>query len=226
MKSLKFSVRTTGLLWLGLACVPAVAAGNRAGATVAVNEPVRGESGAPDESGATGAERHSGKLLQRTHPLIIQGGVLTVDGLTVRSGLNLRVPDLQYMYVYLPGTGTAVLAEHPFPGARQEPTAFQGRTLTVLVGVSRVQLTTANRMRTNRPVYVQFEPGELDGARMPAVSFGSAAMVPAVWSRGRVGARRHGKARAHRVLRAARLCRPSPEGKERCAIVREVVYEH
>lgn len=174
--------------------------------------------------GSTGAARGAG-----AHPLRVQGGVLTVDGLTVKSGLNLRVANWRYLYVYLPGAGTAVIAEQPFAGAREQRSAFHGNALTINAGGSRIQLTAANRMRGSRPAYVRFDQGTGPGTREPAVSFGDAAMVPAVWPgsepEGRYAPRKRLKVHAGRMPRSARLCRPSPHGRELCATVREVMYK-
>ena len=214
------------VLWLGLGCLPVVAAQG-------VPHP-RGNSSSYEretasEAIAAQAPAHYSKgLFRRAHPLAIQHGILTVDGLTVRSGINTRVADLQYLYLCVPGTGAVVVAEHPFSGAHEEPTAFRGRTLTVLAGTSRVQLTAVNRMRGNGGVYVRFDPGEMAGLRAPTLGFGDAALVPAVWSPNSAGTqagRRRVRARVHRALRTAKLCRPSARGSERCAVIREVVYE-
>ena len=42
----------------------------------------------------------------KVHPLRVQNGILTVDGLTVRTAINLQVPNFHYLYVYVPGSGT------------------------------------------------------------------------------------------------------------------------
>ena len=212
------------VLSLGLACVPLAAAKR-------VPQPATDgghgqEQAQVLEPTAPPAEHRGGRLLRREHPLVIQHGVLTVDGLTVRSGISTRVADLQYLYVCVPGTGVVVIAEHPFSGAREEPAAFQGRTLTVLAGTNRIQLTAANRMRSNASAFVRFEPGETPGTRTPALGFGDAALLPAMWSPHGAGtqAGRH-RYRAHHPLRTARLCRPSPKGSEMCAMIREVLYQ-
>ena len=226
MKIPKGLVGKAGVLWLGLACAPGFGA-VRGG--VGVYGHRRGSMPAMEAVAVDATERHGEKTVHRGRPLLIQHGVLTVDGLTVKTGITTRVADLQYMYLCVPGTGAVVLAEHPFSGAREEPSAFQGKTLRFLAGTSLVELTAANRMRGNASVYVRFEPGETPGVRTPALGFGEAAFVPAVWSQngpGTPAGRRRSKARVRRVLRTAKLCRPSREGQEKCAMIREVVYEH
>ncbi len=162
------------------------------------------------------------------HPLRVQSGVLTVDGMTVRTGMDLRIANLHYLYIGLPGAGTAVIAERPFGGAHEERGAFRGNSLTVMAGGSRLQLTAANRLRGTHSAYVRFEPGAGPGNGGPDVSFGDAALVPAIWG----GALpeehyppRQIKVRGRRALRSAKLCRPSRKGREACAVIREVVYK-
>lgn len=165
-------------------------------------------------------------LAAAAHPLRVESGVLTVDGLAVKTGVELRIVNLHYLYVGLPGVGTAVVGERPFAGAIEERGAFHGNTLTVMAGGSRVQLTAAHRMRGTHVAYVRFDRGQGPHGR-PDVSFGDAAMVPATWG----GALpeehfspRRVRVRGSRALRTAKLCRPSRKGKEKCALIREVVY--
>ena len=158
----------------------------------------------------------------------MERGVLTVDGLTVKTAVTLRIAHLHFLYVFVPGAGTAVIAEQPFSGAEEQKAAFRGRTLTLMAGGSQVQLTAANRLRGTRSAYVRFDPGESSGMHTPAISYGDTALVPAVWPQESVmarGARRRVRVSGRRAVRSAKLCRPSPKGRELCATVREVVYK-
>jgi hypothetical protein len=160
------------------------------------------------------------------HPLRVQNGVLTVDGMTARTGVNLRIADLHYLYVAIPGAGTMVIAERPFAGAHVEEGAFRGSSLTVTAGGSRVQLTAANRFRSSRAAYVRFDREVAETLALPAVSYGDAAKVPAIWPDERmapVTVRRRVVTKA-RGPRTAKLCGPARKGRNSCALVREVVY--
>ena len=162
------------------------------------------------------------------HPLRVQNGVLTVDGMTARTGLHLRIADLHYLYVAIPGEGTVVIAEKPFAGAHLETGAFQGNLLTVTAGGSRVQLTAANRFRGNRAAYVRFDREVAGTLVLPMLSYGDAAKVPAVWPDERmapVAPRRRVMVKGRRVPRTAKLCGPARRGKTTCAVIREVVYK-
>lgn len=166
---------------------------------------------------------------QRAHAVGIGGGVLTIDGLTVRTDVDLRVASQHFVYIYVPGAGTALISTKPFGEAHEQKAAFRGNTLSVLAGGRRLQLSTPNRMRGTRSAYVRFDAGVGPHLRMPTVSYGDAATVPAIWPEDDVAfavSRRRVKVKARRALRSARLCRPSPKGKELCALVHEVVYQH
>jgi hypothetical protein len=160
------------------------------------------------------------------HPLRVDGGVLTVDGFTVKTGVDLRIANFRYLYVGVPGFGTAVVSERPFAGAEEERAAFRGNLLTVTADGRKVQLTAANRMRGTHSAYVLFMPGGGTSLRKATVSYGDAAMTPAVWGGApmeRVPVRRV-RVRGARAPRTAKLCRPSRKGHEACALIREVVW--
>ncbi len=154
MKIARCVLRSTGLLWVGLACAPAFAVGSGSPSPAGAEHPSHRSARVPKD-GAYGesGERRSG----RAHSLTIQRGVLTVDGMTVRTGLSFRITDMRYMYVYVPGAGTTVISERPFGGALEEKAAFRGRTLTVNAGGSRLQLTAANKMRGSHSAFVRFD---------------------------------------------------------------------
>ncbi len=167
-------------------------------------------------------------LASGSHPLRVQSGVLTVDGLTVKTAVDLQISRFHYLYIYVPGSGTAVISEQPFAGAREQKAAFRGNTLTVFAGDRRLQLTAAKRLRGTRSAFVRFDRGIGPGTRVPAVSFGDAAMVPAIWPDEEMisrGPHIRLKVKGRRALRTGKLCRPSPHGREVCATVREVVYK-
>ncbi len=162
-----------------------------------------------------------------SHPLKVQSGVLTIDGLTVKAAVNLHIANFHYLYIYLPGMGTAVISDHTFAGAGEQKAAFHGSTMTVSVQERTVQLSAAKRMRGNRSAYVRFDPGVGPGLRTAAVSYGESAYVPAIWPEEASPSRsvRLRKIKAGRSFRSAKLCRPSPHGRELCATVREIVYK-
>jgi hypothetical protein len=172
-----------------------------------------------------GTARVAPQVHTRAHPLRVQGGVLTVDGLTVKTGLNLRVANLHYLYIFVPGTGTAIVSDQPFAGASEQKAGFNGNVLMVQAGERRLELTATHRMHGTHAAYVRLERGMGPALREPAISFGDASWVPAVWPEQDAGpAGAHGHKSRGRMLRSAKLCRPSPHGHEVCAVVHEVLY--
>src|SRR5277367_2691803 len=69
----------------------------------------------------------------KTVSVSISRGILTVDGMTVKAALNYEIKDLKYVYVYVPGLGTIVVSNDPFPAAVEQKHAFDDKTLTVTV---------------------------------------------------------------------------------------------
>lgn len=163
----------------------------------------------------------------RTHPFQVKGGILTIDGMTARHGLTMRTANLHYLYLYLPGEGTAIVSPQPFEGAHPQTTAFRGDVLTISAGGHRVELTSTTPVHSHT-AYVRFEHGVITDLRTPALAFGDTTVIPAVWpveeGPAATGHLRV-KVRGRRALRSGKLCRPSPRGRELCAVVREVVYK-
>ena len=169
-------------------------------------------------------EKAHGGLFQRAHPMAVRRGTLTVDGMTVQTGLSFRIADLRFLFIQVPGAGTAVISDRPFAEAREQKEAFKGSTLTVAAGGSRLQLASANRMRGTHSAFVRFDHGS-QTARGPEVGYSNSLAEPVVWVSDAGGAAsrpRRVVVSWHRRLREGRLCRPSPTGREKCARVFEV----
>ena len=61
----------------------------------------------------------------RKTPVSIRSATLTVDGWTNKAGINFNIPDLKYLYVYVPGIGTTIVSPGPFPGATVQAGALR-----------------------------------------------------------------------------------------------------
>lgn len=168
-------------------------------------------------------ERHT-----HAQPLVIKDGVLTVDGLAVRSRVNVVVPAFRYLYIAIPGRGTAVISDRAFSGATEERNAFRGTSLTLVAGDTHLQLSSARRLRSAHAAWFRFGRAVSPGLRAPDMAFGSDALVPATWPQQTLPGVRLRRASFRtgrfRMSRIGRLCRPSPHGRERCALIHEVVY--
>src|ERR1700723_452370 len=65
-----------------------------------------------------GKKLHPAKeKLPKTTSVSITRGTLTVDGMTGKAALNYEIKDLKYIYFFVPGIGTTVVSNSPFPGA-------------------------------------------------------------------------------------------------------------
>lgn len=115
------------------------------------------------------------------HPLTVERGVLTVNGLTAKVNLNYQIADLRYLYIYVPGVGTTVISDAPFAGAAEQKNAFDGEVLTVNSGGNKLQLTAAHKLLGKRAAYVKFDPTFGPSSRMPVVGYGETAAAPYAW---------------------------------------------
>ncbi len=117
-----------------------------------------------------------------TH-VAIDNGILTVDGFTGKAAMNYDIADLQYLYIWAPGVGTAVISNHAFPRAKEQPAAFDGPVLTVTVDGHQLQLTSTKRLLGKKPAsaWVLLDTSYIYPSRYPAVGYGSTVAEPFVW---------------------------------------------
>jgi hypothetical protein len=66
-------------------------------------------------------------------PVTVSEGTLTVNGMIARVGINYQIPDLKYLYFWVPGTGVVVVTDKPFPGAIEQKEAFHAKGLTIKI---------------------------------------------------------------------------------------------
>lgn len=102
-------------------------------------------------------------------PVNIVHGELTVDGLIAKAGLNFQILDLKYLYIWVPGLGTAVISNNPFPGATIEGGALDGNTLTVTVDGHTLQLTCDRPMLVTKDEKREEIKEEKDEAKLKPV---------------------------------------------------------
>lgn len=176
------------------------------------------------EANQDGARRG---FLQRAHPMMVERGMLTVNGLPVKTGMSFRIADLHFLFIDVPGTGSTVISDRPFAGAREQKRAFKGSMLTVMSGGNRLELTSSNRLHGTHSAYVRLDRDSRSASRTPEIGYASSGAAPVVWIQDAGGVRVHRRrvaVRTRRALREAKLCRPSARGREACAIIREVRY--
>jgi hypothetical protein len=69
----------------------------------------------------------------RMTPVTVSEGTLTVNGMIARVGINDQIPDLKYLYFWVPYTGVVIVTDKPFPGAIEQKEAFHAKGLTIKV---------------------------------------------------------------------------------------------
>ena len=113
----------------------------------------------------------------------ITRGTLTVDGMTGKAALNYEIKDLKYIYFYIPGIGTTVVSNAPFPAAVEQKKAFDDKTLTVTVNDHIVQLTSEQRLLGKVPesAFVLVDKNFVVPTKFPVVGYGPIRVAPYAW---------------------------------------------
>jgi hypothetical protein len=115
--------------------------------------------------------------------VLISRGTLTVDGMTGKAALNYDIKDLKYLYFYVPGIGTTVVSNLPFPGGSEQKNAFDDTTLTVSVGDHSLQLTSDKRIlaKKGESAFVRVDKTFVISARFPVMGYGPLRVAPYAW---------------------------------------------
>jgi hypothetical protein len=152
----------------------------------------------------------------------ISRGILTVDGLTGKAALNYEIKDLKYLYFYIPGIGTTVVSNDPFPGAVEQKHAFDNKTLTITVGEHVVQLSSENRLLGKAPesAFVLVDKYFVVPTKFPVMGYGPIRVAPYAWPGSKVNEDLKGAIEAPPLpadLRPTLLLQPCPPGQMRLA---------
>ena len=115
----------------------------------------------------------------------VRDGVYTVDGMVAKLKLNYDVDGAAFLYLFVPGVGTAVISASPEPDALMSPAAVSENELTFTVdghhfGLSGVSLTN-DRGRVPDHLYVRLDRSAWRLSRLPMVGFGDRASLPYEW---------------------------------------------
>jgi hypothetical protein len=115
--------------------------------------------------------------------ILISRGTLTVDGMTGKAALNYEIKDLKYLYFYVPGIGTTVVSNDPFPGAIEQKNAFNDSTLTVTVGEHMLQLTSDKRLfgKKAESAFVRVDKSFTMATKFPVMGYGPIRVAPYAW---------------------------------------------
>jgi hypothetical protein len=158
----------------------------------------------------------------KTVSVSISHGTLTVDGLIGKAALNYEIKDLKYVYFYVPGIGTTVVSNDPFPGAVEQKHAFDDKTLTINVGEHVLQLSSDNRLLGKSPesAYVLVDKYFSAPAKFPVMGYGPIRVAPYAWPGSKQNNEEKGAVVAPPLpadLRPALLLQPCPPGQMRKA---------
>jgi hypothetical protein len=160
----------------------------------------------------------------KTVSVSIARGTLTVDGMTGKAALNYEIKDLKYIYFYVPGIGTTVVSNDPFPGAVEQKAAFDDKMLTVTVGEHVLQLSSDNRLlgKTRESAFVLVDKYFSVPTKFPVVGYGPIRVAPYAWPGSKNTEEVKGAVEAPPLpadLRPAQLLSPCPPGQMRTPVL-------
>jgi hypothetical protein len=158
----------------------------------------------------------------KTVAVSISRGTLTVDGMTGKAALNYEIKDLKYIYFYVPGIGTTVVSNDPFPGAVEQKHAFDDKTLTVTVGEHVLQLSSDNRLlgKTPESAFVLVDKSFTVPTKFPVMGYGPIRVAPYAWPGSKTNEEVKSAVEAPPLpadLRPTLLLQPCPPGQMRTA---------
>jgi hypothetical protein len=158
----------------------------------------------------------------KTVSVSISRGTMTVDGMTGKAALNYEIKDLKYVYFYVPGIGTTVVSNDPFPGAVEQKHAFEDKTLTVTVGEHVLQVSSDNRLlgKTPQSAFVRVDKSFSVPTKFPVMGYGPIRVAPYAWPGSKINEDLKGAVEAPPLpvdLRPTLLLQPCPPGQMRPA---------
>jgi len=116
-------------------------------------------------------------------PVHVTRGTFTVDGITGKAALNYDIPDLKYLYFFVPGTGIVIVSNTPFPAAKEYKDAFNDKQLDVMVGEHKLELASDTTMLGRKPesAFVKIDRDYSLPSRFPVVGYGTLRVQPYAW---------------------------------------------
>ena len=115
----------------------------------------------------------------------VRDGVYTVDGMVAKLKLNYDVNGAHFLYMFVPGVGTAVLSSVADPDAITSEARLQENELKFSVGDHRFMLTGVALANSKGKVpdhlFVKLDRSAWRLNRHPMLGFGNAAQLPYQW---------------------------------------------
>jgi hypothetical protein len=157
-------------------------------------------------------------------PVSISRGTFTVDGVIGKAALNYEIPDLKYLYLYVPGMGVTVVSNVPFEGAKEQRNGFNGKSLTVTVGEHSLELASdvplLGKKKRPESAFVRLDWDFVLPTPYPVVGYGAVLMRPYRWPGSKANAALTGPVAPPPLpenLRPVQLLAPCPAGQMRKA---------
>ena len=115
----------------------------------------------------------------------VRDGVYTVDGMVAKIELNYDVDGTNFLYLFVPGIGTAVVSPTPAADALTSAASLTEGELTFTLDGHHFGLTGVRLLGGNGDVpphlYVHLDRSAWHLGRMPMVGFGNRAALPYEW---------------------------------------------
>lgn len=122
-------------------------------------------------------------------PLIyarVRDGIYSVDGMVGKVKLNYDIKAANYVYLFVPGVGTALVSLAPSDDAVWVPGAYRDGQLTMHVAGHTLNLTGVEALVNDKgkeplKVYVRLDRESWKLSRTPMMGFGSTGLAPYEW---------------------------------------------
>lgn len=116
----------------------------------------------------------------------IRDGVYSVDGMVGKVRLNYDVKAASYLYLFMPGVGTALVSLSPSSGAVSVAAAYHEGQLTVRVADHTLNVTGIESLVNDRGgepavLFVSLDRSAWKLGRTPMVGYGRTAQAPFEW---------------------------------------------
>jgi hypothetical protein len=87
------------------------------------------------------------------------------------------------MYIYAPGIGITIVSNSPFPGAKEQPAAFNQQTLKIAVDGHPIELYSEKPLLGKKPLsaWVSVDRGFQLPSKFPAFGYGATTKSPYAW---------------------------------------------
>ena len=165
----------------GISVLPAPAQTFAAGVRTTPPPMIVADSG-PGHVSVPGRRHHAGKELIFAR---VRDGVYSVDGMVAKVRLNYDIQGANYMYLFLPGVGTAVVSAAPDEDALMLPATLQAGALTFSADGHHFSLSgvslASDQGQSAAHLYVRLDRSAWHLSRTPMIGFGDRAAVPYEW---------------------------------------------